>query len=77
MGTGLMTLAEKAILLDAISDAEHAGDRDEAFRLMVTLPLHPGMAKILKETYGNEHLLEGGYNLSEAYAEFGNDWLNK
>ncbi len=77
MGTGLMTLAEKAALLDAIQAAEHAGDRDEAFRLMVTLPLHPGMAKIGKEMFGKEHLLNGGYNLSEAYAEFGDDWLDK
>ncbi len=77
MGTGLMTLAEKAALLDAISDAEHAGDEDEAERLMMKLPLAPGMAKIGKEMYGREFLLENGYNLSEANAEFGDGWLDK
>lgn len=77
MGTRLMTLAEKAVLLDAISAAEHAGNRDEADRLLLKLPLAPGLAKIAKEMYGSEHLLEGGYDLSEAYAEFGHDWLGK
>ncbi len=77
MGTGLMTLEEKGILLDAIHAAEQAGDDDEADRLMLQLPLAPGLAKIAKEMYGSKHLLEGGYNLSEAYAEFGDDWLEK
>jgi hypothetical protein len=77
MGIGRMTLEEKAVLLDAIYEARQAGDDEKAFRLMVEFPLHPGMAKIGKETFGKDHLLEGGYNLSEAYAEFGDDWLDK
>ncbi len=44
---------------------------------MLKLPLAPGLARIAKEMYGSKHLLEGGYNLSEAYAEFGDDWLGK
>jgi hypothetical protein len=70
-------MEEKWELLDAIQVAEHAGDKDEAYRLMVKLPLHPGMAEIGKELYGKEFLLESGYDLSEANAEFGDDWLDK
>jgi hypothetical protein len=36
----------------------------------------PFLAKIMKEQMGKEFLLEGGYNLSEAEAEFGADWLD-
>lgn len=75
MGSNLMTLAEKAVLLNAISEAEHAGNEKEAERLMRQLPLAPGMAKIGKETYGKAFLIENGYNLSEANREFGDGWL--
>lgn len=77
MGHKLMTKEEKWELLDAIQAAEHAGDDNEAFRLTLELPLHPGMAEILLDMYGKEHLLNGGYNLAEAYKEFGDDWLGK
>lgn len=72
----LMTFEEKGALLDAVYEAEQAGKKEEAFRLLTTLPLAPGLAKIAKEMYGSEHLLNGEYNLAEAYREFGNDWLD-
>ncbi len=75
MGNRLMTWEEKEAILDAIYDANQSGNKDEAHRLMLQLPLVPGMAQILKDMYGKEHLIEGGYNLAEANAEFGNDWL--
>ncbi len=78
MGNKLMTLEEKWIILDAIYDAEKAGNKDEAGRLMrEELPLAPGLAQIAKEMYGKEYLITRGYNLSEANAEFGDGWLDK
>lgn len=77
MGSKLMTSEEKTAILDAIQAADQSGNKDEAERLLMQLPLVPGMAKIGKELYGKAFLLEQGYNLSEAYAEFGNDWLDQ
>lgn len=73
---GLMTLEEKWNLLDAIEKAEDASDEAEAGRLMRELPLAPGLAKIAKEMYGKEYLINRGYNLTEANAEFGDGWLD-
>lgn len=77
MGNRLMTWEEKEVILDAIYAANRAGNEDEAQRLMIELPLAPGMAQIAKELYGKEYLIENGYNLSEANMEFGDDWLNE
>jgi hypothetical protein len=35
------------------------------------------LAKVYKEKIGAKQLIESGWNLSEAEAEFGLDWLNK
>jgi hypothetical protein len=77
MGHKLMTLEEKWDLLDAIKAAEDADDEAEAERLMRTLPLAPALARIAKENYGKEFLIEHGYNLSEANVEYGDGWLDR
>lgn len=74
---GLMTFEEKEVVLDAIYEANLAGDEAEAGRLMRKLPLAPGLAEIAKDMYGKEYLVENGYDLSEANAEFGDGWLDK
>lgn len=75
---GLMTLEEKAVVLNAIRAAEEAGNDEEAERLMrEVLPLAPHLAMVAKEMYGKQALLDAGYNLSEADAEFGDGWLDK
>jgi hypothetical protein len=33
------------------------------------------MAKVIKEKVGAEFLIQGGWNLAEAEAEFGSNWL--
>jgi hypothetical protein len=40
-------------------------------------PMLPWLAKIIKEKVGADFLRQQGYNLSEAEAEFGPDWLDK
>ena len=44
---------------------------------MRKLPLAPGLAEIAKDMYGKEYLIENGYDLSEANAEFGDGWLDQ
>lgn len=77
MGHKLMTDEEKWELLDAIEAAEDADNKEEAERLMHALPLAPGLARIAKESYGKEFLIENGYNLAEANVEFGDGWLDR
>jgi len=54
-----------------------AGDEEGSIRLLRSIPLPPYLAKVFKEKVGADFLIESGYNLSEAEAEFGKDWLTK
>ncbi|MDR2893667.1 MAG: hypothetical protein LBV80_11430 [Deltaproteobacteria bacterium] len=55
-------------------DAATRGDEEEAMRLAKLVPLVPWVAKGIKEVFGAEYL--AGWDLSEAEAEYGKDWLN-
>ena len=71
-----MTLDEKlSISLKAFALLD-AGDNEGFTRLIRTAPMPPYLAKVAKKTMGAEFLIQGGWNLSEAEAEFGSDWLN-
>jgi len=54
-----------------------AGDREGYSRLTRSIPMPPYLAKIMKEKMGAEYLINGGWNLVEAEAEFGSDWLSR
>ena len=72
-----MTLDEKLAIACKAAALSDAGDREGASRLIRTTPLPPYLAKIAKEKIGVDFLLSGGWNLSEAEAEFGQNWLTK
>jgi len=72
-----MTLDEKLAIACKASELRKAGDREGYLRLMKTAPIPPYIAKVIKEKVGADFLVKEGWNLSEAEAEFGNDWLNK
>jgi len=72
-----MTLAEKLATGNKAIALKKSGDRDGYDRLMRTIPMPPFLAKIMKEKVGIDYLISGGWNLSEAEAEFGSDWLSK
>ena len=72
-----MTLAEKLDIGVKAVALKKSGDREGYERLIRTIPMPPYLAKIYKEKVGVEHLINGGWNLSEAEAEFGPDWLNR
>ena len=54
-----------------------AGDREGYSRLTRSIPMPPYLAKVMKEKMGAEYLINGGWNLVEAEAEFGSDWLSR
>ncbi|MDR0312701.1 MAG: hypothetical protein LBI14_03815 [Treponema sp.] len=72
-----MTLDEKLAISIKSIEMRKAGDTEGASRLLRTAPLPPYLAKVYKEKVGAKQLIESGWNLSEAEAEFGPDWLSK
>ena len=75
--TQTMTLDEKLAISNKAGALWHSGDEEGCIRLMKTAPLPPYLAKVYKEKIGAEQLLNSGWNLSEAEAEFGPGWLSQ
>jgi hypothetical protein len=72
-----MTLDEKLAIGCKAAELWDAGDKEGYDRLMRTVPMPPYLAKVAKEKIGVDFLINGGWNLSEAEAEFGQNWLSK
>ena len=72
-----MTLDEKLSISNKAFELLNAGDEEGFSRLLRTAPMPPYLAKIYKEKVGVKELMESGWNLSEANAEFGEDWLTR
>ncbi len=72
-----MTLDEKLAIGCKAAELSEAGDEEGYDRLIRSVPMPPYLAKIMKEKIGVDYLINGGWNLSEAEAEFGNNWLNR
>jgi hypothetical protein len=70
-----MTLDEKLAISCKAAELRKAGDKEGATRLLRTAPMPPYLAKVFKEKVGADFFTDAGYNLSEAEAEFGKDWL--
>ena len=75
--TQTMTLDEKLAIGNRAIALKKSGDREGYDRLIMSIPMPPYLAKIYKEKVGVEPLIESGWNLSEAEAEFGPDWLSQ
>ena len=71
----LMTEQEKAEIVMKSIKIQEAGDKEKAMELRRTIPMKPYMAKFIKEKLGANFLIENGYNLAEAEAEYGQGWL--
>jgi len=72
-----MTIDEKLAISLKAGELRRAGDIEGSSRLLRSAPMPPYLAKIYKEKVGVKELIESGWNLSEAEAEFGKDWLSK
>jgi hypothetical protein len=75
--TQTMTLDEKLAISNKALDLLEAGGKEGYMRLIKTAPMPSYLAKIYKEKIGLKQLIESGWNLSEAEAEFGPGWLNR
>ena len=73
--TETMTLDEKLDTTIRAFELLHAGDKEGHTRAMKSVPMPSYLAKAAKDTIGADFLINGGWNLSEAEAEFGRDWL--
>jgi hypothetical protein len=73
----LMTLQEKLAIGVKVAKLREEGKEDEAMALHKTAPIPPFLAKIMKEKVGADYLINSGWNLAEAEAEFGPDWLSR
>jgi len=74
--TETMTLDEKLAISNKAIAMMKAGDEEGGRRLLRTAPIPPYLAKIMKDKMGADFLISAGYNLSEAEAEFGPNWLS-
>jgi hypothetical protein len=75
--TQTMTLDEKiAIGLKAL-ELKKQGKMEEYALTMKSMPMPPYLAKVAKELHGADFLIDGGWNLTEADAEYGLGWLKK
>jgi len=72
-----MTIGEKLAISNKACLLWKAGDEEGCIQLTKTIPMPPFLAKIMKEKVGADYLTNEGWNLSEAEAEFGPDWLNQ
>jgi hypothetical protein len=72
-----MSLHEQLAIGMKVFELEKQGKFEEAEKLEHTLPLPAYLAKWAKKRFGAEALIKTGWNLSEAEAEYGPDWLNK
>jgi hypothetical protein len=76
-GDQTMTVEEKLdIMMKAIA-LEKSGDSEGSSRVTKSIPMPPYLAKVMKEKVGVDYLLNSGWNLSEAEAEFGFNWLSR
>jgi hypothetical protein len=73
----LMTEDEKVDTYMEVHRLREEGREEEATALRRTIPLPAFLAKVFKEKVGADFLIELGWNLAEAEAEYGPDWLSR
>ena len=72
-----MSIREKLDLRMQSLELEKTGNFIEAEKLQKQIPLPPYLAKSAKKHLGTDYLIHSGWNLSEANAEYGQDWLTR
>jgi len=72
-----MTLEEEAVIALKAFELKKQGKLEEYERTRKQIPLQPYLAKFVKEHFGADFLIKTGWNLAEAEAEYGSDWLGR
>ena len=76
----LMTMEEQIDIFHKALELEKQGKLEEAERMNRQIPLPPYLAKFVKdhiEYFGDDFFEKYGFNLAEAEAEYGSDWLTR
>jgi hypothetical protein len=78
--TQIMPQEERAAIALKAFELKKQGKLEEYERMRKQIPLQPYLAKFVKdhiEYFGKDFFEKYGWNLSEAEAEYGPDWLTK
>jgi hypothetical protein len=73
----IMTLDEKITIGLKALELKKQGKIEEYERTMKSLPMPPYLARAAKKFMGADFLIDGGWNLTEADAEYGSGWISK
>ena len=73
----LLTLEEELAIARKAFALRDQGKLEEYKQMRKQIPLQPYLAKFAKDHFGVDFLIDSGWNLAEAEAEFGSDWLTK
>ena len=74
--TSSMSKEETMAIIVKAQELESLGKKEDAAALRIKIPLHPGVADDVKRFNGIQWLIDGGFNLTDAVAKFGKEWLN-
>ena len=72
-----MNIHERLRLRMKCLELEKQGKIEEAEKLERQIPMSPWLAKFAKKYMGADYLIKYEWNLSEADAEYGADWLTR
>ena len=72
-----MSIHERLQMRMKAFELEEQGKFEEAEKVAKQIPMSPWLAKFAKKHFGLDYLIEHGWNLSEAEAEFGSDWISR
>jgi hypothetical protein len=70
-----LTRDQEMEIIDQYFAARNRGESDESLKIIQRFPLAPHLALAAKEIFGIEYLQ--GWDLSEAEAKYGKNWLNQ
>ena len=70
-----MSKERRQEIASQVAAAFKAGDSDLAGKIAMQIPLPLTMATVLKADWGIERLKSSGFNLDDAVAAYGEDWL--
>ena len=76
-GTSSMSKEETMAIIVKAQELESLGKKEDAAALRIKIPLHPGVADDVKRFNGIQWLIDGGFNLTDAVAAFGEKWLHE
>ena len=75
--TSSMSKEETMAIIAKAQELESLGKKEDAAALRIKIPLHPGVADDVKRFNGIQWLIDGGFNLTDAVAAFGEKWLHE